>query len=452
MTLHISKRLTVSALVLLLSGTALIISAPDPHFPGQAAVSVFNTSMPSQAENEPDAVFSLFDYGPGIENLSSGAPFARYQWGLKNTGEYQLWETVRKFKAADQAYDEGKSQAGADGLHLPAGPSDFETRITQAQAGIDINIQPAWSIYDQKQNKREIIVAVIDTGIDINHLDLKDSIWTNQDEVPGDGIDNDGNGYVDDINGWNFFNDTNQIYVGAEDNHGTHAAGTIAATRSSGGIAGIADNRYVKIMPLKALGSSSGIGTPEDVIAAIRYAEAKGASICNLSFGTYKHFPDLEQTIRDSGMLFIVSAGNGDSKGIGYNSDQHPVYPASFAYDNIISVANLMFDGALDVSSNYGAASVDIAAPGSYILSTTTGNNYGFMSGTSMSAPMVTGVAALLYSYDPSVTLTDVRNILLSSSRKMDALAGKLSTGGMLDAYAALSMAASMTGNTSDSN
>lgn len=408
--------------------------------PPAASVGALASSGPTEAEP-----FTLFDFGPGLDNLSSGAPYARYQWGLKNNGEYQLWETVNKFQAADQTYAAGGGQ-GAGGIQLPGGPGDVETHITQAQSGIDINIQPAWPIYDQKENKREVIVAVIDTGIDISHLDLKDSIWTNPGEVPGDGIDNDGNGYIDDVYGWNFYHDSNQVFVGAEDNHGTHAAGTIAATRTTGGIAGIADNRYVKVMPVKALGSASGLGTPEDVIAAIRYAEANGASICNLSFGTYKYFPELDQVIRDSKMLFIVAAGNGDTQGVGYDTDQKPVYPASFPYDNVISVANLLFDGSLEVSSNYGIASVDIAAPGSYILSTTSNNGYGFMTGTSMAAPMVTGVAAMVYSYDPSITLSDVRTILFNTARRMDSLSGKIVTGGMLDAYTALTAAAAKAG------
>ncbi|HBE86479.1 MAG TPA: peptidase S8, partial [Lachnoclostridium sp.] len=124
--------------------------------------------------------------------------------------------------------------------------------------------------------------------------------------------------------------------------------------------------------------------------------------------------------------------------GLGYDTDIYPVYPASLPYDNIISVANLLFDGTLSKDSNYGATSVDIAAPGSYILSTVPGNAYGFMSGTSMAAPMVTGVAAMLYSYRQDISLSDVKTILLNSSRKLDTLSGKMVSGGLLDAYEAL--------------
>lgn len=373
--------------------------------------------------------------GPGLINLSPSDEFSTYQWGLKNDGEFRLVELKSKFQAIDNIYDGRKSGSGAS----TPGPGDFESTVIGAATGVDINIQPAWKLYDQAVNKRSVIVAIIDTGIDINHLELKNAIWTNPGEIDGDGIDNDGNGYIDDVHGWNFYSGNNQVFSGSEDTHGTHAAGTIAAVRGSYGIAGITDNNYVKIMPLKALGGEKGVGSPETVIQAIHYAEAHGASICNLSMGTTAYSEELAQTIKNSSMLFVVSCGNGGISGLGYDTDIYPVYPASLPYDNVISVANLLFDGSLSKDSNYGANSVDIAAPGSYILSTVPGDAYGFMSGTSMAAPMVTGVAAMLYSYRPDISLTDVKNILLNSSRKLDTLTGKMVSGGLLDAYGALS-------------
>ena len=136
-------------------------------------------------------------------------------------------------------------------------------------------------------------------------------------------------------------------------------------------------------------------------------------------------------------MCFVVSAGSGDSAGKGINIDETPDYPSGFDCDNIISVANLIFDGNLEASSNYGVKNVDIAAPGTYIVSTVT-DGYGFMSGTSMAAPMVTGVAAFLYSYRTDLELKDVRNVLLNSARKLDTLTDKVACGGMLDAYSAI--------------
>jgi subtilisin family serine protease len=145
--------------------------------------------------------------------------------------------------------------------------------------------------------------------------------------------------------------------------------------------------------------------------------------------------------MRESKMLFIVSAGNGDSSGRGVNVDedgQHADYPTCYDLDNVISVANLMFDGNLNSSSNYGVKSVDIAAPGTYIVSTIAEHGYGFMSGTSMSAPMVTGIAAMVYSCRTDLDLQGVRTAILESARKLPGLEGKVATGGMADAYAAL--------------
>lgn len=137
-------------------------------------------------------------------------------------------------------------------------------------------------------------------------------------------------------------------------------------------------------------------------------------------------------------MLFIVAAGNGDDNEIGYNIDNYPVYPASLPYDNILTVGNLMFNGKLDKSSNYGPISVDIAAPGTYILSTIPEQSYAFMSGTSMAAPMVTGIAAMVYSARPELNVLDVKNILIASAHKLDTLNGRVLSGGMVDANAAL--------------
>jgi subtilisin family serine protease len=400
---------------------------------GTSGASVEPLHISSKDQGQDLHVMAL---GPGLNNLSPSDEFSTYQWGLKNDGEFRLIELVQKFKYVDNLYSEVNNGGN---LSIPKpGPGNYQSKVTHAVSGIDINIQPAWSLYDQAQNKRSVIVAIIDTGIDINHQELRNAIWANPGEIDGDGIDNDGNGYVDDIHGWNFYSNNNKVFSGSEDSHGTHAAGTISASRGSYGIAGITDNNYVKIMPLKALGGKEGVGSPDAVIKAIKYAEEKGASICNLSMGTTGYSEELAQTMKNSHMLFVVSCGNGGVSGLGYNTDVYPVYPASLPYDNIISVANILFDGTLSKDSNYGAASVDIAAPGTYILSTIPDNSYGYMSGTSMAAPMVTGVAAMLYSYRTDISLADVKTIILNSSRKLDTLSGKVVSGGLLDAYSAL--------------
>lgn len=423
------NQLAAMALSLAL-GTAL---AATPYSTASLNTASFHTTG---AVDSPEA-FSTFAVGPGLNNLSVKDDYASYQWALRNDGQVQRIERKLDIKTVDPIINTDEN--GVDSISLPPlGPSNFKALTTDAVKGIDINIQPAWEFYDQLEAKRPVVVAVIDTGIDTTHPDLKDSMWVNEDEIPGDGIDNDGNGYIDDVYGWNFYDNNAQVFTGTDDNHGTHSAGTIAAARNGVGTVGICDPAYVKVMVIKTLGTSSGVGTVSNVVKAIRYAQANGASICNLSFGTMKYSEELYQAIKDSGMLFIVAAGNGDASGNGYSIDEQPMYPASFELDNIISVANLRFDGQLDRASNYGVRSVDLAAPGNYILSTITGNDYAYMSGTSMAAPMVTGTAAMLYSCDASLSLMDVRNRILQSARPLESLSGKVATGGMLDAGAAM--------------
>ncbi len=438
------KRKLVSGLALCLCGASLAAYQPErPEISGRVTGQTETTSDRTQETSAYDAErypFSTDVYGPGVTNLSSSDSYSKYQWGLKNDAELQYSEITNRFKDSNPKLATYIDLANYLGMPAPvAGPDAYRIKETRARKGVDINVLPAWNLYNAStEEHRQVVVAVIDTGIDIDHPDLKDAIWTNEDEIPGDGIDNDGNGYIDDVHGWNFFDGNNELCKGSEDDHGTHAAGTIAATRGNGGIAGIADNKYVKIMSLKALGTQYGVGEEKAIIEAIRYAEANGASICNLSFGTTEYYPELEKVMRESKMLFVVSAGNGDAKGIGEDTDQKPDYPSSFDLDNVISVANLMFDGNLAESSNYGAKSVDIAAPGTYIVSTIANSGYGFMTGTSMSTPMVTGAAAFLYSYRTDLHLSDIRKVLLETARKIPPLEGKLSSNGMLDVYAAL--------------
>lgn len=377
--------------------------------------------------------------GSAISNQGSTVSYYDYQWGLKNTGRLSVVteEIAPVIRAPGEDFSFGYGWGWGFGFGWGSIGFERVRSVTQSVEGMDINAEPAWNYYEQSTNKRQVVVALIDTGVDTTHSELSGSIWVNADEIEGDGIDNDANGYIDDVNGWNFYENSNVIYRGSEDEHGTHGAGTIAAAWNGQGVTGIADSNYVKIMVLKVFGSEDSANF-DGVKAAIRYAEANGASICNLSMGTASYDADLEALMANSTMLFVVSAGNGDYFGNGYNIDNWPIYPAAFSSGNIISVANMNFDGSLAGSSNYGPNSVDIAAPGTYILSTTPGGGYEFLSGTSMSAPMVTGVAALIYSCRTDMSIMDVRNAILSTARSTDTLSGCLSTGGMIDAYAAI--------------
>ena len=348
--------------------------------------------------------------------------YFNYQWGMNNDGTLKYSEQIGGRLSRQQIID------------------------VEAENDVDIDLPEVRARYSGGKN--ETIVAIIDTGVDYNHEDLKDVLWVNKGEIPGNGIDDDGNGYIDDVNGWNFYDDNNILYNGKTDTHGTHIAGTIIADINSTGIAGVVGNSKVKIMIIKALGGDDESGFTSGIVDAIHYAEKMGATICNFSFGTENPDKYLEEAIRDSKMLFVVAAGNGDpDTGVGYNIDSRPMYPASYGYDNIISVANLQADGNLHLSSNYSFNSVDIAAPGSRILSTIdseTVNNsyilgrmstpYAYMTGTSMAAPFVVGTAALIYSEFPGITLSQVRQSVLNGVKSLPLLTGKVSTGGMLSA------------------
>lgn len=359
--------------------------------------------------------------------LSTGDTLSSLQWALSNDGGFSMEDA-----ASYPVYGSPWTISGIQDIAGASTPMPLASELP-SMAGVDIGAQEAWSIYGN--GSRDVVVALIDTGVDTSHPDLQGSLWVNADEIPGNGIDDDGNGYIDDTNGWNFYANNNQLYAGTEDSHGTHVAGTIAAQSGNGiGISGIARAGRVKVMVLKALGGNSGLGSSLSVIQAIRYAEANGATICNLSLGTLSNDPALYETIAKSSMLFVAASGNN-----GMDTDVTPCYPASYNLDNVISVGNLTSNGMLHTTSNYGVVSVDLAAPGTYILSTVPGS-YGFMSGTSMAAPMVTAAAAMVYTYYDTSSPADVKRTLLSTMAPLPALQGKTATGGMLDLAAALSV------------
>ncbi|WP_158442307.1 S8 family serine peptidase, partial [Planktothrix agardhii] len=296
-------------------------------------------------------------------------------------------------------------------------------------ADADIDAPEAWDI--QKGNPN-LVIGVIDTGVDYNHPDLVGNIWTNPGEIAGDGIDNDNNGYIDDTRGWDFaYNDNNPMDVHG---HGTHVSGTIAGKGNNGvGVTGVAWN--AKIMPLKFL-DDSGSGATSNAILAINYATAKGVKLTNNSWGGGGYSQALSDAINTAGQqgaLFIASAGNSS-----LNTDTTPSYPASYNLSNIISVASTTRTDGLSSFSNYGATTVDLGAPGSDIYSTTPGANYATYSGTSMASPHVTGAAALLWSQNPTWTAQQVKDKLLQTTDPISALSGKSVSGGRLNINNAL--------------
>lgn len=308
---------------------------------------------------------------------------------------------------------------------------------------VDLNLPEAYTLLEKLPATRTVTVAIIDTGVDISHPALSEHLWINEKEIPDNDIDDDGNGYIDDVYGWDFYHNDNTVchYLANEDGsltalsedddtHGTHCAGIIAA---SGAVAGVASGIDVRILPLKIHGGTHASGSVANAVKAIKYAQFMGADICNLSWGTTVYSELLETVMRESGMLFVVAAGNNAA-----NNNAAPLYPASFSLDNMISVAYITPFGTLAADSNYGVSSVDLAAPGQDIYSTVIGGGYRYLSGSSMATPMVSGVAALLYSCCDSAYPQNVKEIILQTIKPLEALVGFTRYAGIPDACAAL--------------
>ncbi len=298
----------------------------------------------------------------------------------------------------------------------------------------DIDAPQAWDIQTGSSN---VVIAVIDTGVDYNHVDLAANMWTNPGEIPGNGFDDDGNGYVDDVFGYDFYNDDGDPMD--DNSHGTHCSGTIAAVGNNGvGVVGV--NWTARIMALKFL-SSIGSGSLSDAVIAIEYAiAAKQNSVpmvaMSNSWGSGDYSEALEDAIvaaNNAGILFIAAAGNNAR-----NIDGIPFYPASYDVPNIISVAATDHNDNLANFSNYGPVSVDLAAPGVNILSAVPGGIYGYKSGTSMATPHVAGVAGLIKAQFPGLTYMEIKNRILISVDFKDNLAGKMLAEGRLNARNAL--------------
>lgn len=305
---------------------------------------------------------------------------------------------------------------------------------TAGVADVDIDAPEAWAYLDGKVVE-EVVVAVIDTGVDTRHPDLQGKMWINSGEIAGNGKDDDSNGYVDDVHGWNFANDSATLFMGVEeDSHATHVSGTIAARDDQGGVIGIAPN--VKIMSLKFLGADG--GTTADAIEATYYAKNMGADLSNNSWGGGAYDAALKAAIDSFAKPFIVAAGNSKK-----NIDRVASYPASYDCANIITVAAVDNRGALASFSNYGLKGVDLGAPGANIASTYPDDQYMYMSGTSMAAPHVTGVTALLMGFKPDLTSAQVKDIVMQSAQAnpLLSLAGKTVTGGLVNVMKALELA-----------
>ena len=299
----------------------------------------------------------------------------------------------------------------------------------------DMSAIRAPEAWDVTTGSPQVTVAVVDTGIDASHPDLSPNLWTNPGESGAgrdtNGLDDDGDGLIDDVHGWDFVDGDAQPDDG--NGHGTHVSGTIAARGDDGvGVAGVTWS--TAIMPLRVLGDD-GSGYVSDVVTAYAYAASSGARVVNASLGGGSYSRAEHDAIAAApNTLFVVAAGND-----GADDDATPEYPCDYDLANVVCVAASDHDDTLASFSNYGTTNVDLAAPGVDIASTWPGGRYALLDGTSMATPHVTGAAALVLAQDGTLGVAGLRAALLSSVHPVAALAGRVATGGRLDVAAALS-------------
>ena len=316
-----------------------------------------------------------------------------------------------------------------------------DTEFNKQWGMIDLGVKDAWK--NSATQGAGVVVAVIDTGVDYTHDELSENIWRNPGESGSgketNGIDDDGNGYIDDVVGWDFAKNDNKPYdikggFTGNPGHGTHVSGIVAAKADNGlGVLGVAPG--VKIMAMRFI-TEQGSGTTDAAVQAIKYAVDNGAKILSNSWGSEGDDPEgqiLKEAIQyalDKDVLFVAAAGNS-----AYDNDvpEKMAVPASYDFDNIISVAAIDRNNKLASFSSYGQTTVDIAAPGVDIYSTVPQNKYMNLPGTSMACPHVSGAAALYWSKYPSAKMSEVKNAILSTAIPVNSLKGKVLTGGKLN-------------------
>jgi subtilisin family serine protease len=325
------------------------------------------------------------------------------------------------------------------GKHLHAEDPRFSDQWALAnegqnggKAGADISAMQAWAI---TTGSDEVVVAVLDSGVDYNHEDLANNIWERPEQIQS--FQDEELGVADDVHGYNAIDNSGDPFD--QNGHGTHCAGIIGAEGGNRiGIAGV--NWKVKIMALKFM-NAGGFGTTKDAIEAINYAIARKRSgvnvrIISASWGSTQRSRALEDVIRkasDAGILFVAASGNAR-----VDNDRRPHFPSSYRLPNIIGVAALDRNDQLAQFSNFGAKTVHVAAPGKDILSTWLGNEYEEHSGTSMATPVVAGVAALVLSHHPNMKVDELRSLIINSVDKLPSLQGKVTSAGRINAAKAL--------------
>ena len=376
-------------------------------------------------------VIEKFDLGGDIFK-SFGGDMMR----LKLPAGISPFEAMAAMKADDRVafaepneviyLEEVQDQAPPQGQQPPAEngePNDLDAKLwglkntgqTGGTAGADTSAVGAWQVTKGDGSENGPLIAVIDTGIDYNHPDLKNNMWTNPGEIAGDGIDNDGNGVIDDMHGYYPGGNSGDPMDGHS--HGTHCAGTIAAEGNNGeGVTGVMQD--ARLMAVKIF-SDSGRTTAADIVKGINYANKMGADITSNSWGGGGRSEAIYEAFKANDALHVIAAGNSN-----YDNDKRDNFPSNYDLDNIVAVAATNHDDQRASFSQWGANSVDVAAPGRNIWSTvpTSKGSYGNKSGTSMATPHVSGGAGLIMSAYPDATNAEVKARLIHGSDKIDSL------------------------------
>ena len=329
--------------------------------------------------------------------------------------------------------------AGAQQQIFSEGEVQELASTSYSQNYAPVQVLQSWSVQSPYDVNKVPVVAIIDTGVDLSHSVFTQSqaIWSNPAEIPGNGIDDDFNGYVDDVNGWNFNANSNSPQD--DEGHGTHVAGIVVGTGLNI-FSAPRDQSRIQIMPLKFL-DSNGSGRTSDAIRAIYYAVDNGAKVINCSWGGGSYSRALLDALTyayEHQVVVVTAAGNNAA-----NNDSSPMYPAGYNFPSNIAVAASTDGDNLASFSNYGASSVPVAAPGYYIYSSYPGNSYTLMSGTSMAAPFVAGLAAYAWREAPQLTGYQVKQMIMASVNTKASLANKVSTQGRVNALNLINLAKS---------
>lgn len=373
--------------------------------------------------------------------LGSGQDLEATLRDLRNDPDVEYAEPNYILKAPGQVGQE--EVMSMSDVRAQAAVAASSTVGALAQTNAPIQLQNAWA--QMSSSVSPVVVAIIDTGVDMNHEVFVDSgaIWTNPNEIAGNGIDDDANGYIDDVHGWNFAANNNSPMD--DDNHGTHVAGIVLGTTQD--IAAYPmQPAAIRIMPLKFL-DSSGMGTTSDAVKAIYYAVNNGAKVLNNSWGGGGYSNSLLDAIAfaySRRVVFVAAAGNSSS-----NNDVTPTYPANYSVPGVISVASTTDADGLSSFSNFGVSTVHVGSPGSSIWSSLPNNFYGRASGTSMATPFVAGLAALMLRENSSLSAYQVRELLFAGAQKISSLQTKTTTKSRINAYNSIVAAKGATGDSS---